>query len=134
MNPLLKVNNLEVRFDTPEGTVYAVNGASFTVAEGEVVAVVGESGSGKSVSMMAILGLIPIPPGRISAGTAVFLNRDLLAMSEEDLEQVRGSEIAMIFQDPMTSLNPVLSVERQMTEAIVKHYGTTARTGERTRC
>jgi oligopeptide transport system ATP-binding protein len=122
---LLEVNDLAVRFDTPEGVVFAVNGISYTVGEGEVVAVVGESGSGKSVSMMAILGLIPTPPGRISGGTAVFLDRDLLSLPEEALEQVRGSEIGMIFQDPMTSLNPVLSVERQMTEAIVKHYGAT---------
>lgn len=124
-NILLSVNDLEVRFDTPEGTVFAVNGMSYQVHEGEVVAVVGESGSGKSVSMMAILGLIPTPPGRISAGTAIFLNKDLISLPEEALEQIRGSEIGMIFQDPMTSLNPVLSIERQMTEAIIKHHAAT---------
>jgi oligopeptide transport system ATP-binding protein len=119
---LLNIQNLEVRFHTPEGTVYAVNDISYKVHESEVVAVVGESGCGKSVSMMSILGLIPIPPGEIAGGKANFLGRDLLAMSEEELEAVRGSEIAMVFQDPMTSLNPVLSVKRQMTEALRRHY------------
>ncbi len=119
---LLDIQNLEVRFNTPEGTVYAVNDISYKVHEGEVVAVVGESGCGKSVSMMSILGLIPIPPGEITAGKAIFLGRDLLALTEEELQAVRGSEVAMVFQDPMTSLNPVLSVKRQMTEALRRHY------------
>ena len=121
-NVLLDIQHLQVRFNTPEGVVYAVNDISYQVSEGEVVAVVGESGCGKSVSMMSILGLIPIPPGEIAGGTARFLGRDLLGMSEEELEVVRGSEIAMVFQDPMTSLNPVLSVKRQMTEALRRHY------------
>ncbi len=119
---LLAVDDLKVRFHTPEGTVYAVNGVSFHVREGEVVAVVGESGCGKSVTMMAILGLIPRPPGEIAGGTAVFGGKNLLALSEEKLEDIRGSQIGMIFQDPMTSLNPVLSVERQMVEALQKHF------------
>ena len=101
---MLTIENLEVRFNTPEGVVYAVNGISYNIHEGEVVAVVGESGCGKSVSMMSILGLIPIPPGEIAGGRAVFLGRDLLAMSDEELGNVRGSEIAMVFQDPMTCL------------------------------
>lgn len=124
-NMILEVNNLQVQFHTPEGTVYAVNDISYQVHEGEVVAVVGESGCGKSVSMMAILGLIPIPPGRIVGGSAIFVNRDLLRMPETELEQVRGREVGMIFQDPMTSLNPVLSLEVQLTEALRKHYGLT---------
>jgi oligopeptide transport system ATP-binding protein len=121
--PLLNVTDLQVRFHTPEGTIYAVNGISFIIREGEALAVVGESGSGKSVTMMAVLGLIPIPPGEIARGTAVFLDRDLLQLSEEQLEQVRGREIGMIFQDPMTSLNPVLTLGRQLTEALRRHFG-----------
>jgi oligopeptide transport system ATP-binding protein len=122
-NPLLTVRNLQVQFTIPEGTVHAVNGISYDIYEGEAVAVVGESGCGKSVSMMAILGLIPMPPGKISAGQAQFMGKDLLTLDELELERVRGGEIGMIFQDPMTSLNPVLTVERQMTEALRKHYG-----------
>ncbi|MCB9009199.1 MAG: ABC transporter ATP-binding protein [Ardenticatenaceae bacterium] len=127
MNPtkhtILEVENLQVQFNTPEGTVHAVNGISYHIKEGEAVAVVGESGCGKSVSMMSILGLIPIPPGKIVNGRALWLDRDLLQLPEDALEQLRGSEIGMIFQDPMTSLNPVLSIERQLTEALHKHYG-----------
>jgi oligopeptide transport system ATP-binding protein len=127
MNPanqkILEVENLQVQFDTPEGTVHAVNGISYHIREGEAVAVVGESGCGKSVSMMSILGLIPIPPGKIVNGRALWLDRDLLQLPEDDLEQLRGSEIGMIFQDPMTSLNPVLSIDRQLTEALHRHYG-----------
>lgn len=119
---LLDVTDLKVRFHTPEGTIFAVNGISFQIREGEAVAVVGESGSGKSVCMMSILGLIPIPPGEIASGTAVFLNRDLLKLSEDELEQVRGREIGMVFQDPMTSLNPVLTLGRQLTEALMRHF------------
>jgi oligopeptide transport system ATP-binding protein len=125
-NPkLLEIRDLRVQFHTPEGTVHAVNGISHEIHEGEVVAIVGESGSGKSVSMMSILGLIPIPPGEIVSGSARFLGRDLLKMEEKDLEQVRGKEIGMIFQDPMTALNPVLSLELQLTEALKKHQGMT---------
>ena len=120
--PLLNVTDLQVRFHTPEGTIYAVNGVSFVVGEGEAVAVVGESGSGKSVTMMSVLGLIPVPPGEISQGTAVFLEQDLLKLPEEELERIRGREIGMIFQDPMTSLNPVLTLGRQLTEALRRHY------------
>ena len=122
-NTMLEVVNLQVQFDTPEGTVHAVNGISYKIKEGETVAVVGESGCGKSVSMMSILGLIPIPPGKIVNGRATWLNHDLLQLPEDELEKVRGSEVGMIFQDPMTSLNPVLSIERQLTEALRKHYG-----------
>jgi len=118
---LLDIRNLQVRFHTPEGTVYAVNDISYKVHEGEVVAVVGESGCGKSVSMMAVLGLIPRPPGEIAGGEALFMGRDLLRLSEDDMQSVRGGDIAMVFQDPMTSLNPVLSVRRQMTESLRRH-------------
>jgi oligopeptide transport system ATP-binding protein len=121
-NTILEVENLQVQFDTPEGAVHAVNGITYHIEEGEAVAVVGESGCGKSVSMMSILGLIPIPPGKIVNGRATWLNRNLFQLSEDELEEVRGGEIGMIFQDPMTSLNPVLSIERQLTEALRKHY------------
>jgi oligopeptide transport system ATP-binding protein len=120
---LLEVNNLKARFHTPEGTVYAVNGITFNVKEGEAIAIVGESGCGKSVSMMSLLKLIPMPPGEIASGSAIFLGKDLLKLSEEEQEKVRGHEIAMIFQDPMTSLNPVLTIGRQITEAIETHLG-----------
>ena len=121
-NTILEVDNLQVQFNTPEGIVHAVNGISYKIKEGEAVAVVGESGCGKSVSMMSILGLIPIPPGKIVNGRATWLDRNLFELTEEEMEKVRGGEIGMIFQDPMTSLNPVLSIERQLTEALRKHY------------
>jgi len=118
---LLDVENLKVRFHTPEGTVHAVNGISYSLHEGETLAVVGESGCGKSVSMMSMLRLIPIPPGEIVSGTACYRGEDLLRVSEDRLEDIRGGEIAMIFQDPMTSLNPVLTIGRQITEALRAH-------------
>jgi oligopeptide transport system ATP-binding protein len=118
---LLEVNDLRTRFHTAEGTVFAVNGISYKLHEGETLAVVGESGCGKSVSMMSILGLIPIPPGEIASGTALYRGKDLLKLSESELEDVRGKEIAMIFQDPMTSLNPVLTIGKQITESLRKH-------------
>ena len=121
-NVLLTVDDLRVEFHTPEGIVHAVNGVSFDIFEGDAVAIVGESGCGKSVTMMSILGLIPIPPGKIAEGTAVFLDKDLLQLTEKELEFVRGQQVGMIFQDPMTSLNPVLTLERQLTEALIKHY------------
>ena len=122
-NPLLQVSNLRTRFHTPEGTVHAVNGISFHVNEGETVAVVGESGCGKSVSMMSLLRLIPTPPGEIYSGAALYRSSDLLKKTETEMEDVRGREIAMIFQDPMTSLNPVLTVGRQLTESLRVHLG-----------
>jgi len=122
---LLEIKDLQVQFYTPEGTVHAVNGVSYDIHEGEVVAIVGESGSGKSVSMMSILGLIPIPPGEVVSGSATFAGKDLLQMEEKELEDVRGKEIAMIFQDPMTALNPVLTLELQLTEGLRKHLGMT---------
>jgi len=120
---LLEVNDLRTRFHTPEGTVYAVNGISYVLHEGETLAVVGESGCGKSVSVLSIMGLIPIPPGQIASGSAVYRDRDLLKMAEAEMEKVRGKEIAMIFQDPMTSLNPVLTIGKQITESLEKHMG-----------
>ncbi|MGZ6347419.1 MAG: ABC transporter ATP-binding protein, partial [Anaerolineales bacterium] len=123
MGSLLEVKDLKTRFHTPEGTVYAVNGISFHVDEGETLAVVGESGCGKSVSMMSVLQLILVPPGEIAGGTACYRGDDLLKKSESEMEAVRGQEIAMVFQDPMTSLNPVLTIGRQITESLRTHMG-----------
>ena len=122
-NTLLKVNDLRTRFHTAEGTVYAVNGVSFELKEGETLAVVGESGCGKSVTMMSLLGLIPMPPGEIASGEAMYRDRDMLKLSEAEMEQIRGKEIAMVFQDSMTSLNPVLTIRRQITESLRVHLG-----------
>ena len=122
---LLEVTDLRARFRTPEGTVHAVNGISFHIDEGETVAVVGESGCGKSVSMMSLLRLIPTPPGEIYSGTAIYRGDDLLKKPEQEMEDVRGREISMIFQDPMTSLNPVLTIGRQLTESLRVHLGMT---------
>jgi oligopeptide transport system ATP-binding protein len=121
MSTVLEVNNLETRFETHDGTVYAVNGISFKLDEGETLGIVGESGCGKSVTMLSILGLIPKPPGKIAAGEALFLGQDLLRLSAEDLRQVRGAQISMIFQDPMTSLNPVLTIGDQIREPLEAH-------------
>jgi oligopeptide transport system ATP-binding protein len=118
---LLDVKGLEVEFDTPEGVVRAVNSLDFNLVEGETLGIVGESGAGKSQMMMAILGLLA-ENGR-ARGTAEFRGRDLLAMSTRELNDVRGSHIAMIFQDPMTSLNPYLTIEKQMVEVVIHHQG-----------
>ena len=119
--PVLSVKDLVVEFATEDGIVHAVNGVSYDVLPGEVLGVVGESGSGKSVSVMSLLGLIPQPPGKISSGEAIFDGRDLLKMPTKQLRQVRGDDVAMVFQDPMTSLNPVLRIGDQLSEAISTH-------------
>lgn len=121
MPHLLEVKDLCVTFRSDNALIRAVNGISYTVDEGASIAIVGESGSGKSVGVMAIMGLIPSPPGRIESGTVLFDGRDLLKLPDEEMRQVRGAEIAMVFQDPMTSLNPVLSIGLQLTEAIQTH-------------
>lgn len=123
MGVLMDVRDLVVRFYTQEGTVYAVNGISFEIEEGETLGIVGESGSGKSVSSLAIMGLIPNPPGKIESGEVFFEGRDLLKLNSEQMRLVRGKEIAMIFQDPMTSLNPVLTIGTQITESLKLHEG-----------
>ncbi len=119
--PVLSVKDLVVEFSTEDGIVHAVNGVTYDVFPGEVLGVVGESGSGKSVSVMSLLGLIPQPPGRITSGEAVFDGRNLLKMPTKQLRQLRGDDVAMIFQDPMTSLNPVLRIGDQLSEAISAH-------------
>jgi len=120
---LLDVQNLETRFKTPEGVVHAVNGVSFKLNEGETLGVVGESGCGKSVTMLSLLKLIPQPPGEIVAGKGFFKGDDLLAMDHNEIRKVRGGQIAMIFQDPMTSLNPVMTIGKQMEEPLKLHLG-----------
>src|SRR2546423_1813454 len=120
--PLLSIRNLVVEFRTEDGIVHAVDDISYDVYPGEILGIVGESGSGKSVSTMSILGLIPQPPGRILSGTAMFKGRDLLKLKKRQLRKVRGNEVAMVFQDPMTSLNPVLKVGDQLGEAIKTHH------------
>ena len=120
--PLLSVEDLRVQFWTRRGTVHAVNGVSFDIAPGETLGIVGESGCGKSVTSLALLGILP-RAGRVVSGTARFGGRDLLGLSDVELRRVRGKEIAMIFQDPMTSLNPVLTVGRQIREALETHLG-----------
>lgn len=123
MEPLLDVRNLTVRFNTLDGVVHAVNGISYTLEHGEMLGIVGESGCGKSVSVLSLMGLIPQPPGRIAAGEVLYRGQDLLKLSEEELRRIRGRDIAMIFQDPMTSFNPVLTIGRQVGEGIKIHLG-----------
>ena len=123
MRKLLEVKNLETRFFTKSGIVSAVNKISFEVNQKETIGIVGESGSGKSISVLSIMGLIPSPPGKITGGEIIFEGRDLLKLNEPEMQKLRGNRIAMIFQDPMTSLNPVLRVGRQITEAIELHLG-----------
>ena len=121
MAGLLEIDKLKTQFFTTAGVVKAVDGVSYTVDEGETVAVVGESGCGKSVTAMSILRLIPWPPGKITDGEIRFAGKDLLALSEEEMRNVRGKDISMIFQEPMTSLNPVLSIGMQLTETMLAH-------------
>ena len=123
MPPLLEVKGLHTEFRTGAGRVRAVDGVSYTVEHGETVAVVGESGSGKSVGALSILRLIADPPGRITGGEILFEGRDLLRLTEAEMRKVRGRDIGMVFQEPMTSLNPVLTIGRQITETLEEHQG-----------
>ncbi len=120
--PILSVEDLHVQFWTGRGTVHAVNGISFEIAPGETLGIVGESGCGKSVTSLALLGILP-RAGKVTRGTATFGGRDLLKLKDEQLRTIRGREIAMIFQDPMTSLNPVLTIGRQVREPLEAHFG-----------
>jgi ABC-type dipeptide/oligopeptide/nickel transport system ATPase component len=120
-DPLLSVEDLKVQFWTRRGTVHAVNGITFDIAPGETLGIVGESGCGKSVTSLALMGILP-RAGRVTGGTAMFGGRDLLKLRDDQLRKVRGREIAMIFQDPMTSLNPVLTIGRQIREPLQTHF------------
>jgi oligopeptide/dipeptide ABC transporter ATP-binding protein len=122
MPALLAVEDLRVEFWTRRGTVYAVNGVSFQIAPGETLGIVGESGCGKSVTALAVLGILP-RAARVTSGRALFQGRDLLQLGDRELRGIRGREIAMIFQDPMTSLNPVLTIGRQIRESLETHLG-----------
>src|SRR3712207_4831863 len=119
--PLLQVDNLRTHFHTRNGVVRAVDGVSFSLEKGETLGIVGESGSGKSVTCYSLLRLIPQPPGKIESGHAIFDGTDLLTCGTERLRQVRGKRISMIFQDPMTSLNPFMRVEDQLIEPLLIH-------------
>jgi len=123
VEPLLEVQDLTVRFHTLDGVVFAVNGISLHLKEAMTLGIVGESGCGKSVSMLSVMGLIPQPPGKIVAGQVKYSGRDLLKLKNHQMEEIRGKEIAMVFQDPMTSLNPVLTIGRQLTEGLTVHMG-----------
>jgi len=120
---LMDIRNLVTRFYTQDGVVHAVNGISYTMEEGEILGVVGESGCGKSVHALSIMRLIPSPPGKIEGGEVWFDGRDLLKLSEAEMHHVRGAEIAMVFQDPMTSFNPVFTIGFQIMEALKLHQG-----------
>ncbi|MCP4428204.1 MAG: ABC transporter ATP-binding protein [Chloroflexi bacterium] len=135
MTKILEVKNLVTKFYTLDGVVNAVNGVSFDLEEGETLAIVGESGSGKSVTMMSLLSLIPMPPGKIEDGSAIFtgLNgpRDLLKMSPEELRNVRGGQIGFVFQDPISTLNPILTIGEQIAETLTRHQGMTKEQAEK---
>jgi oligopeptide transport system ATP-binding protein len=121
MPPLLQVKDLRTYFYTEEGLVKAVDGVTYDIEEGETLALVGESGCGKSISALSLLKLIPIPPGRIVSGEVLFEGDDLLKLDEDEIRKIRGNRISMVFQEPMTSLNPVLTIGKQMTEALELH-------------
>jgi oligopeptide transport system ATP-binding protein len=129
---ILSVEGLQTRFKTAEGVLHAVNGVSFAVDKGETIGVVGESGSGKTVAMLSLLRLLPSPPARIAAGKVLFHGEDLLTMEDAQIRKVRGARISMVFQDPMTSFNAVLTIGRQITEPLEVHLGLSHRAaGER---
>jgi len=121
MSALLQIKDLQVQFQTIEGTVHAVNGISYDLDKGQTLGIVGESGCGKSVSVLSVMGLIPEPPGEITKGEVIYRGKDLLKMDKKEIRKIRGKEIAMVFQDPMTSLNPVLTIGRQLSEAQILH-------------
>lgn len=133
MEYLLEVKNLRTHFFTEDGVVPAVDGVDFELKPGETLGIVGESGCGKSVTSISVLGLVPNPPGKIIDGEILFEGRDLVKLPESEMQKIRGNDIAMIFQEPMTSLNPVFTIGRQITEAIMLHQKVDKK-GARERC
>jgi oligopeptide/dipeptide ABC transporter ATP-binding protein len=131
MPPLLEVRGLHTEFRTGAGVVRAVDGVSFSVDPGETIAIVGESGSGKSVTALSVLRLVADPPGRITSGQILFDGRDLVGLSPAEMREIRGRDIGMVFQEPMTSLNPVLTISRQITETLEQHQGADRVSAER---
>ncbi len=131
MAEILDVRDLETQFRTNDGIVHAVNGVSFKLNEGETLGIVGESGSGKSVTVMSMLRLIPCPPGKVVAGQARFRNLDLFSMPDSEIRRILGARISMVFQDPMTSFNPVLTIGRQLTEPLEIHMGYSQKTARK---
>ena len=131
MPTLLEVKDLRTYFFTFEGVVKAVDGVSYDLEEGETLGLVGESGCGKSVSALSIMRLIPDPPGKVVNGEIMFENEDILKIDMDDMRHIRGGKIAMVFQEPMTSLNPVLTVEKQLTETLELHMGMTRQQSRR---
>lgn len=125
MKPILEVNNLKTYFYTEEGVVPAVDGLDFQLSRGETLAIVGESGCGKSVTSLSVLRIVPTPPGKIVEGEILYKGEDLLKMSEKEMRSIRGNEISMIFQEPLTSLNPVFTVGKQITDILRMHQGLT---------
>ncbi|UCD98941.1 MAG: ABC transporter ATP-binding protein [Chloroflexota bacterium] len=123
MDPVLELRDLVVQFYTQDGVVYAVNGVSYAAGAGETLGIVGESGCGKSVSVLSIMRLIPEPPGKIVSGEILYMGQDLLKLSKTGMQDIRGKEIAMVFQDPMTSFNPVLTIGQQISESSMVHMG-----------
>ncbi len=130
MTDILNLQGLETQFRTREGTVHAVNGVSMRLKEGETLGVVGESGCGKTVTVLSMLRLIPMPPGKVVAGSAHYQGKDLLKMSDEEIRHIRGAQISMVFQDPMTSFNPVVTIGRQVTEPMEIHMGASKQQSE----
>ena len=130
MPTLMKVNGLATQFFTEDGVVKAVDGIEYDLEEGETLGLVGESGCGKSVSALSLLRLIPNPPGRIVGGEVMFEGQDLMKLSEEDMRHIRGNRISMVFQEPMTSLNPILTIGRQITEPLELHMGLSTQKAE----
>ena len=123
--PILEVKGLKTYFYTEEGVLPGVDGLDFTLEQGKVLAIVGESGCGKSVTSLSILRIVQSPPGRIIAGEILYNGKDLLKLSERDMRKIRGNDISMIFQEPMTSLNPVFTVGQQIMESLTLHQGMT---------
>ncbi len=123
MESLLEIRNLVIEFDTPDGIIHAVNGVSFAIPKGQTLGIVGESGCGKSVTMLSVMRLIQQPPGRIVDGEIIYKDKDILSVEDSEIQKIRGAEIGMVFQDPLTSLDPLFTIGHQISEAQIHHLG-----------